>query len=121
MLEETDKIKQITQSITHKLLYANTISTARTLVLANAVTLDNIIEVMQETYNDLRTQRKLPIKPRGNDNEVLFVTTAARSSRKSCWIGGQESGHMKAACPKAKKGGGNEVEGNSPTKVKVVV
>jgi hypothetical protein len=54
VLDETDKIKQITQSITHKSLYASAISTARTRALPNAVTLDHIIDVMQEIYNNLR-------------------------------------------------------------------
>jgi uncharacterized membrane protein YgcG len=103
-LEEADKIKQITQSITHKSLYANAISTARTRALPNAVTVDKIVEAMQEIYNDLRTQRKLPSKPRGN--EVTLVAAAAGSSGKSCWICG-EVGHVKATCPKAKKSRGS--------------
>jgi hypothetical protein len=68
------------------------------------VTVDKIVEVMQEIYNDLRTQRKLPNKPRGN--EVTLVEAAAGSSRKSCWICG-EVGHVLATCPKAKKSGGS--------------
>jgi hypothetical protein len=100
VLDETDKIKQITQSITHKSLYANAISTARTRALPNAVTADNIIEVMHEIYNDLRTQRKLPGKTKGN--EVSLATTAAGGASKSCWICGK-SGHLKATCPEAKK------------------
>jgi hypothetical protein len=83
VLDEADKIKQITQSITHKSLYANAISTAQTRALPNAVTVDNIIEVMQEIYNDFRTQRKLPSKPKGN--EVSLATTASGGTGKSCW------------------------------------
>jgi hypothetical protein len=103
-LDETDKVKQITQSITHKSLYASAISTARTRALPRTTTVEEIIAVMQEIYHDLMTQRKLPGKPRGQ--EVSLATTAAGGAGRTCWICGK-SGHVKTTCPEAKKSGSN--------------
>ena len=75
-------VKHLTQIIMPKSLYGNAISTARTRALPGTVTSGKINEVMQEIYNDLRTQRKLPTKQQAN-NEVSLA--APSTTGKNCW------------------------------------